>query len=72
MPQETELQIDDGTYAASLEMQCETCQDHPYLERVSKEVTTTGEIEVTEYTFACPNQGCSTSVVVRVPHLVAV
>ena len=72
MPQETELQIDDGTYTAALEMQCDTCQDHPYLERVSKAVTQAGEVEVTEYAYACPNQGCSNSVVLRVPHLVAV
>jgi hypothetical protein len=68
MPQETQLQIDDGTYLATLQLQCATCADSPYLVRGAKTITTTAMVDVSEYPYACPTAGCATRVTVRLPH----
>lgn len=69
MPQESELQIDDGTISTSLQLQCASCEDSPYLERGEMVVTTTEDGEIREYPYSCPT--CDTTVVVRVPHEVS-
>lgn len=65
MPQETELQIDDGTTTTSLQLQCGSCDASPYLEAGAKTVTTTELGEIAEYPYTCPT--CGANLVVRVP-----
>ena len=65
MPQESELQIDDGTTTTALQLQCSTCSGSPYLEQGETTVTATEGGGIAEYPFSCPT--CATSVVVRVP-----
>ena len=65
MPQESELQIDDTTQVTGLKLQCDTCDDRPYLvpgEATSVEATLG---DASEYPFTCPTQGCGTRVVLR-------
>jgi hypothetical protein len=70
MPQETQLQIDDGTNITVAQLQCATCETSPYLERGEKTVIKTVAGDMWEYPFTCPV--CKTAVFVRVPYVESV
>jgi len=67
MPQETQLQIDDGTTVITAQLQCATCETNPYLDHGEKTVIKTVAGDLWEYPYTCPT--CKAAVFVRVPHV---